>query len=65
MKYSMSAENDLNMITKIYLKILNEDLIVYRPVLANSIRENTFKIIDKHNFLMILMKSLNSFLEIL
>lgn len=39
------------MITKIYVKILNEDLIVYRPVLANSIRENTFKIIDKHNFL--------------
>lgn len=51
MKYSMSAEKDLNMITKIYVKILNEDLIVYRPVLANSIRENTFKIIDKHNFL--------------
>lgn len=45
------AEKDLNMITKIYVKILNEDLIVYRPVLANSIRENTFKIIDKHNFL--------------
>lgn len=45
------AEKDLNMITKIYVKILNEDLIVYRPVLANSIRENTFKIIDEQNFL--------------
>lgn len=39
------------MITKIYVKILNKDLIVYRPVLANSIRENTFKIIDEQNFL--------------
>ena len=36
---------------QIYVKILNEDLIVYRPVLANSVRENTFKIIDEQNFL--------------
>lgn len=51
MKYSMLVEKNLNMITEIYVKILNEDLIVYRPILANSIRKNTFKIIDEQNFL--------------
>ncbi|MDA3078729.1 hypothetical protein OFO07_07345 [Campylobacter sp. JMF_06 NA1] len=38
------------MITEIYVKILNEDLLVWRPVKAKLIKENIFKIIDKRDF---------------
>lgn len=39
------------MITEIYVKILNEDLIVWRPIMAELIQDNIFKIIDKRDFI--------------
>ena len=42
---------DTNMTIDIYVKILNEDLIVWRPVKAKFIKNNIFRIIDKSDFL--------------
>ncbi|MGH1601748.1 hypothetical protein [Campylobacter majalis] len=39
------------MTTEIYVKILNEDLMVWRPIKAKLIQGNIFKIIDKRDFL--------------
>ena len=38
------------MTTNIYVKILNEDIPVWRPVKAVYLKENIFKIVDKTNF---------------
>lgn len=40
----------LNMTTNIYVKILNEDIPVWRPVKAVCLKENIFKIVDKTDF---------------
>lgn len=38
------------MTTNIYVKILNEDIPVWRPVKAVYLKKNIFKIVDKTNF---------------
>ena len=38
------------MTTNIYVKILNEDISVWRPVKAVYLKENIFKIVDKTDF---------------
>jgi len=38
------------MTTNIYVKILNEDIPVWRPVKAVYLKENIFKIVDKTDF---------------
>ncbi|WP_199906528.1 hypothetical protein [Campylobacter concisus] len=38
------------MTTNIYVKILNEDIPVWRPVKAVCLKENIFKIVDKTDF---------------
>ncbi|QCD45665.1 hypothetical protein [Campylobacter mucosalis] len=38
------------MTTKIYIRILNEDLPVWRPVEAKNINDCFFEIIDKRDF---------------
>ena len=38
------------MTTNIYVKILNEDISVWRPVKAVCLKENIFKIVDKTDF---------------
>jgi len=38
------------MTTNIYVKILNEDIHVCRPVKAVCLKENIFKIVDKTDF---------------
>ena len=38
------------MATNIYVKILNEDIPVWRPVKAVCLKENIFKIVDKTDF---------------
>ena len=40
----------LNITTNIYVKILNEDMPVWRPVKAVCLKENIFKIVDKTDF---------------
>ena len=38
------------MTTNIYVKILNEDIPVWRPVKAVCLKENIFKTVDKTDF---------------
>lgn len=38
------------MTTIIYIKILNEDMPVWRPVKAVCLKENIFRIVDKADF---------------
>lgn len=39
------------MITDIYVKILNEDLLVWRPIKAKNLNNSFFQIIDKTDFI--------------
>lgn len=44
--------NMMNTLSKknIFVKILNEDIDVWRPVLASNLYDDVFRVIDKTNF---------------